>query len=219
MTLIAGALATSLALLLATFGAEIARTSGDRAHAQLAADAAALAAVAESAPYGDGKPEEQAARVARANGARLLECLCPTGGTAAQVRVAVGDIVADARATIDPTAFFPLTATTRSGLHPVLDRAVQRLLQLSEGRVTLVGGWRSTGLQQELWADALRRYGNEELADDWVARPGSSLHERGLAVDLGGDVELAAQLVESLGLPLVRPLPHEPWHFELTSSP
>lgn len=219
MTLIVGALATTLALVLASFGAEIARTSATRAQAQLAADAAALAAVAESAPYGGGEPERQADEVARANGAVLTECLCPVGGTAVQVRVTIDDVVADARATIDPAAFFPLSATTRTGLHPLLDRAVQRLLAASEGRVTLVSGWRSTGHQEELWADALRRYGSPELADDWVARPGSSMHERGLAVDLGGDVEHAAGLVETLGLPLYRPMPHEPWHFELTSSP
>lgn len=218
MTVIIAALATSLALALAGFGAEIARTSASRTHAQLAADAAALAAVAESAPYGDGQPEEQAESVARANGAELLACLCPAGGTAVQVKVAVDDVTAEARATLDPAAFFPLVATTQTGLHPLLDRAVSRLLQAAGGRVSLVSGWRSSERQRSLWADALERYGSAEVADDWVARPGSSMHERGLAVDLGGEVEHAAQLVESLGLPLHRPLAHEPWHFELTSS-
>lgn len=218
MILILAALATSLAVLLASFGAEIARTSATRAKAQLAADAAALAAVAESAPYGGGDPEQQAEDVAQANGASLMKCLCPAGGTAVQVRVVIDDVVADARATIDPSAFFPLTATTRSGLHPLLHRAVQRLLGAAGGRVTFVSGWRSTHHQQELWADALRTYGSAEIADDWVARPGTSMHEYGLAVDLGGDVEHAAALVRSLGLPLHRPMAHEPWHFELTSS-
>ncbi|MFP5352799.1 MAG: D-alanyl-D-alanine carboxypeptidase family protein [Actinomycetota bacterium] len=217
MTTILGALAVSLALALAGFAADIAQTSATRARAQLAADAAALAAVAESAPYGDGDPERQAAQVARDNGASLIDCLCPVGTTAVQVKVAVDGVTADARATIDPTAFFPLAATTGTGLHPVLDRAVQRLLDAAGGRVTLISGWRSTVHQQELWADALRRYGSAEIADDWVARPGSSMHERGLAVDLGGEVEHAADLAEALGLPLQRPLPHEPWHFELTS--
>jgi hypothetical protein len=44
------------------------------------------------------------------------------------------------------------------------------------------------------------------------------MHERGLAVDLGGDVEEAAELVRKLGLPLHRPLANEPWHFELAGS-
>lgn len=219
MTLVAGALAITLTLLLASFGAEIGATSATKGRAQLAADAAALAAVAESAPYGNGEPERRAETTAEANGARLLECLCPVGGTAAQVRVAIDEVVAEARATIDPTAFFPLTAATRTGLHPILDRAVERILQASGGRVTLTSGWRSSGRQVALWADAVQRYGDPEIADDWVARPGASMHEHGLAVDLGGDVELAAELVRSLGLPLHRPLAHEPWHFELLGSP
>lgn len=219
MSVIVGALATTLTVLLASFGAEITGTSATKARAQLAADAAALAAVAESAPYGGNEPQQEAALAARANGARLIECLCRAGGTAAQVRVAVGDVVADARATIDPAAFYPLSATTASGLHPLLERAVQRLLSAAGGRVSLVSGWRSSQKQSELWAAAVARYRDPEIADDWVARPGTSMHERGLAVDLAGDVEHAAELVRSLGLPLHRPLSHEPWHFELVGPP
>jgi hypothetical protein len=44
------------------------------------------------------------------------------------------------------------------------------------------------------------------------------MHELGLAVDLQGDVETAARLVEELGLPLWRPMAYEPWHFELVGS-
>lgn len=219
MTLLVAAVATTLAVALMGFGVELADTSAVRAEAQLAADAAALAAVAESAPYGSNDPRRQAEDVARANGAKLVSCLCPAGGTAVQVRVAVDDVVADARATIDPAAFYPLSATARTGLHPLLDRAVEELLAAAGGRVSLVSGWRSSDRQQELWADALRRYGSVEVADDWVARPGTSMHERGLAVDLGGDVEHAADLVRALRLPLHRPLAHEPWHFELAGSP
>jgi hypothetical protein len=69
-----------------------------------------------------------------------------------------------------------------------------------------------------LWAEALVKYRDPEVADDWVARPGRSLHEKGLAVDLGGDLELAVSLIARLGLPLHRPLPNEEWHFELTGS-
>lgn len=46
--------------------------------AQTAADAAALAAaVASFAPAADDDPEREAHRLARANGAILVECLCP----------------------------------------------------------------------------------------------------------------------------------------------
>ncbi|MEA2485709.1 MAG: D-alanyl-D-alanine carboxypeptidase, partial [Actinomycetota bacterium] len=57
-----------------------------------------------------------------------------------------------------------------------------------------------------------------EAADDWVAPPGGSMHERGLAVDLGGDLQLAVRIVAQLHLPLWRPLMNEPWHFELIGS-
>ena len=44
------------------------------------------------------------------------------------------------------------------------------------------------------------------------------MHERGVAVDLGGDLQLAASLIARLHLPMWRPLPNEPWHFELAGA-
>lgn len=215
MTLLLGSISVTLALLLAGFAADLAAASTLRMRAQLAADAAALAAVAESGPYGEGEHERAAARFAAANGARVLECLCEPASTAVQVRVAIGDVVADARATFDPEMLMPGATYAGDGLHPLLQTSVDRLLTAAKGAVTLVSGRRSTERQSELWADALARYGDAEIADDWVARPGTSMHEKGLAVDLGGDLDLAARLVDHLGLPLHRPLPHEPHHFEL----
>ena len=216
MTLAIGVIAVGLTFLLTGFVVDIAGVGATRAHAQLAADASALAAVAESGPYGDGRHEEVARRFAAANGAELIECLCAPAATAVQVRVAVDGIVADARAVFDPTAMVPLaTDLGASGLHPLLARSLDELLAAAGGRVHLVSGWRSSAEQSVLWADAVARYGDAEAADDWVARPGSSMHERGLAVDLGGDLELALGIVERLDLPLDRPLPNEPWHFEL----
>lgn len=216
MTLLAGAIAISLALMLATFSAQIADASSLKARAQLAADAAALAAVAESGPYGHGEHRREAARFAHANGATLLECLCEPGATAVQVRVVVDDVVADARAVFDPTELMPAAMSfSGEGLHPLLARAVDRVIAASGGRVHVVSGFRSTDKQAILWADAVARYGTAAAADDWVARPGTSMHEKGLAVDLGGDVEMAAAIVDNLDLRLHRPMNHEPWHFEL----
>jgi hypothetical protein len=84
--------------------------------------------------------------------------------------------------------------------------------------VRVLSGFRSRAQQSVLWADALATYGDPELADDWVAPPGFSMHERGLAVDLGGDLDLARRLIGELGLPLVQPLSHEPGHYELAGS-
>jgi hypothetical protein len=187
-----------------------------RERARLAADAAALAAVAESGPYGRNEQEVEAGAYALANGARLVDCICEPGSEAVQVTVAVDEVEATARAVLDASRFAPLSvAYTAEGLHPDLKVAVDRLLLAGRGAFYVVSGWRSSARQRALWDAALDRYGDAESADDWVARPGSSMHELGLAVDLGGDVTLAAQLVEQLRLPLHRPLPHEPWHFEL----
>ncbi len=215
MTLLLGAMGVTLAALLSGFTVDLASASTVRARAQLAADAAALAAVAEAGPYGDGEHERTAARFAAANGARLLECLCEPGATAVQVRVAVDDVVADARATFDASMLMPGVGYAGEGLHPLLQTSVDRLLSAARGAVTLVSGQRTTERQSELWSEAVERYGDPEVADNWVARPGTSMHERGLAVDLGGDLALAARLVEQLGLPLHRPMAHEPHHFEL----
>lgn len=219
MTLLVGCLSCALAILLTTFAADIAAASSSRAHAQTAADAASLAAVAESGPYGDGEPGSVARRFAEANGAELLECLCDVGATAMQVTVEVDGVIAKSRAVIDVDAMMPADlAANSSGLDPVLRRSVERLLHAAGGRLYLVSGWRSPNEQAILWADALRTYGSAEAADDWVARPGQSMHEKGLAVDLGGDLDLAARLVDELGLPLHRPLPNEDWHFELLGA-
>jgi hypothetical protein len=210
---------TMLALAVGGFERHLTEAIGRRARTQTAADAAALAAVGESAPYGLGSPELLARRYAAANGARLLECRCEPGSTSMQVRVAIGDVQAEARAVLDPTAIAPVaTGFEAGGLHPELAAAVEQLVRASGGHVYLVSGYRSSARQQELWVQALAKYGTAENADDWVAPPGRSMHERGLAVDLGGDLDLALRLIEAHGLPLYRPLSNEPWHFELLGT-
>jgi hypothetical protein len=219
MSVLIAGLSVVLALTLAGFSARLAEASGDRLRAQVAADAAALAAAAESIGYGGMDPAGRAALYARRNGAELVACRCRPGGTSAIVTVRVDGVEAQARAVLDVELLQPLPVGFDSrGLHPALAAAVERLVAASGGTVRVVSGYRSTSRQTELWNQALRRYGSAEAADDWVAPPGRSMHERGLAVDLGGDIERALQLISELGLPLYRPLPHEPWHFELVGS-
>jgi D-alanyl-D-alanine carboxypeptidase len=107
---------------------------------------------------------------------------------------------------------------TVAGMHPTLVASVSQLIEASGGRIWVVSGYRDSAHQYRLWLGALEKYGDPEIADNWVAPPGHSFHERGLAVDLGGDLDLAARLVNELGLPLWRPMSWEPWHFELIGS-
>lgn len=218
MSLIFLAIAAALTFALGTFAADLADAATLRARVQIAADAAALAAVAEATPYGSGAPEAAARSYATRNGAVLVSCSCERGGLVATVTVEVSGVRARARADFDPEALLPAVPAPIDGLHPDLAGAIRRLITAAHGAVRVVSGYRSPEEQAALWADALRRYGSAEAADDWVAPPGRSMHNRGLAVDLGGDLDLAARLVRELGLPLHRPLPHEPWHFELVGS-
>lgn len=219
MILLAGAIGMALSMALAVFLGDIGEATSLRGRAQAAADAAALAAVAEAGPYGHGLPERQAETYARLNGAVLTECRCQVGASAVQVTVRLDDVVARARAVIDPEAIMPAAVGGSTGrLHPRLASAVAALVDASGGRIQVTSGARSTSEQTRLWREALSKYGSAEAADDWVAPPGRSMHEKGLAVDLGGDLNLAVELVDRLGLPLWRPMGHEPWHFELLGS-
>lgn len=87
----------------------VADVTSDRVNAQLAADAAALAAVATSVPGRGGDPRGTAARFASLNGARLVDCWCDAGATAVQVEVALGPVRARARAVFDPELLRPAT--------------------------------------------------------------------------------------------------------------
>jgi D-alanyl-D-alanine carboxypeptidase len=216
VTLIVAGLVGTLSFFLVGLQVELGRASSDRIRAQIAADAAALAAVAESAPFGEADPSAVAERFALLNGARLTDCLCEQGATSVQVEVMVGEAAAEARAVFDPDEVAP--AIWNHGLDPSLSALVSQLITAAEGAVWVVSGFRSPSEQNTLWSEALERYGDAESADDWVARPGSSMHEKGLAVDLGGDLVLAERLIVKLGLPIHSPLPNEPWHFELVGE-
>jgi hypothetical protein len=220
MSVLFVSLSLVLSLLCATVVVALGHASSGRARAQTAADAAALAAVYESGPYGSADPEPSARKYARLNGARLTQCDCVAGASEMEVEVVFDDFTARARAIIEvdklaPASLAPIGSATTKHLKAKMRRAVEELISASGGRVHLVSGYRSLERQTELWNEALAKYGDPEIADDWVARPGTSNHERGIAVDLGGDIELAVDLVARLDLPLWRPMSWEPWHFEL----
>ncbi len=98
------------------------------------------------------------------------------------------------------------------GLEPTFAQKLQAMIAASGGKITIRSGFRSVGEQQSLWDAALKKYGSASAARKWVAPPGSSNHNKGAAVDLGGDLALAHKLAPRFGLNF--PMGHEPWHVE-----
>ncbi len=76
----------------------------------------------------------------------------------------------------------------------------------------IVSAYRSNETQKILWDEALKKYGTEAEARKWVAPPGSSRHNTGLAADLCNVSEAARTAAPTFGL-LYR-LEYEPWHIE-----
>lgn len=188
------------------------RVLSQRTSAATAADAAALAGAAEG--------EDGARRLAEENGGRLLEFRDLAGGEVL-VRVAVGDVDACARARgrrplpavppIPPVASASAVGGTggagdRAGLAPSMLAALARADRLLGHPVSIASGLRTRAEQQALYD---RRHTNPYP----VARPGTSDHERGLAVDVPrGSVAELSTVAEAAGL--CRPLPRaDPVHF------
>lgn len=177
-----------------------ARAVVDRARARTAADAAALAGAADG---------EQAARdLAARNGAELVEFDRHDAEVTVRVRIGDVDAYARARATRRPSPGSTAvgTAGARAGLAPAMLVALARADGLLGHPVPVVSGLRTRAEQEALWQ---RRHRNPYP----VARPGSSDHERGLAVDVArSNVDELLTVAAQAGL--CQPLPEtDPVHF------
>lgn len=184
--------------------------AGSRARAQTAADAAALAGAA------DGEPAARA--LAEANEARLIGF--EERGLDTRVVVELGAARATGRArrqggregtggggggwgggggpgVVDP-----------GGLAPAMQAALARAEQLLGQPVPVTSGYRSPEKQRALW---LNRASNPFP----VAAPGTSMHERGLAVDV--PVNFVPRLLTVAARSgLCHPYPKaDPIHFEV----
>lgn len=94
--------------------------------------------------------------------------------------------------------------------------------------LTITSAYRSPELQAQLYESALQRYGSEAEARRWVAPPGRSMHNHGMAVDFaaanGGllrDPNSAEAIwlrenAERFGLAV--PMDWEPWQIELAGG-
>jgi hypothetical protein len=185
-------------LLLGRFGGE----AVDRARVRTAADAAALAGAAT-------RSEDTASDVAARNGGRLesFEQI----GSDVRVRVALGSGSASARARRFGASGDGLEgagAGGQGGLAPALRAALARAGQLLGQPVPITSGARTTAEQRRL-------YDRRAASPYPVAPPGSSMHERGLAVDVpSAFADRLAAVAGQTGL--CRPYPRtDPVHFEL----
>ena len=81
--------------------------------------------------------------------------------------------------------------------------------------IWITSGWRSEQYQEQLFRQAASKYGSQAEAARWVARPGTSVHEAGEAVDIGPDLGAAWLSEHGAAYGLCQIYRNEPWHFEL----
>lgn len=121
---------------------------------------------------------------------------------------------------------------------------LDRLLDAVDGRgaIVPVSGWRSRAEQQAIWDGALAEHGRA-FTETYVARPGCSEHQTGLAIDLGENrpevdflcpafpdngpcgalrrraADFGFVLRYPAGKEAVTGIGHEPWHFRYVGLP
>jgi hypothetical protein len=76
-------------------------------------------------------------------------------------------------------------------------------------------GWRSPEYQQQLFDEAVAKYGSAEEASRWVASPQTSAHVSGRAVDIGPPSAAAWLSQHGAAYGLCQIYRNEPWHYEL----
>lgn len=176
---------------------ELGRRAIVDAEARTAADAAALAGATDG--------PEAAHEVARENDARIVgyEPL----GDEVRVVVQIDGRRAVAQARIDRPSPSEATGST-PGLTPGMQAAIARAEALLGEPIPIVSGWRSRADQQRLWD-------NRASNPYPVARPGTSNHERGIAIDVPRwFVPRLRGVATAAGLCFPLPV-SDPIHFEL----
>lgn len=113
------------------------------------------------------------------------------------------------------TASLPATTAVITGMDTAFANSLRRMMDAIPG-ISIISGFRSTERQAQLWSEAVAKYGSEAEARKWVAPPGRSQHERGMAGDLRFSSpavrEEAHRRASEFGLTF--PLRNESWHVE-----
>lgn len=101
------------------------------------------------------------------------------------------------------------------GVNAELRARVELMLARAKGALVVSSGFRSSAAQQRLWDLHAKNPAKYAPAN----RPGTSKHERGLAVDVECKPDAnprRAALAKECGL--CTPFSHEPWHMELAPN-
>jgi len=171
-----------------------------RAGARNAADAAALAGAAEG--------RAAAVALAEANGAELLSYEDVGFDTLVRVRLGPAEATGRARRSGDRGGGGTGGTGSTKGLAPTMRAALARAEQLLGRPVPITSGFRSTEEQAALYA-------NRAANPYPVAAPGSSMHEKGLAIDVPADF-VPTLLAVAAKAGLCHPYPvDDPIHFEV----
>jgi Putative Flp pilus-assembly TadE/G-like len=197
--------------ILVALTADLARVASARTRAQTAADAAALAAAQELIAPSLASPRNVADEYAERHGAVVTRCECdPASDEAvvvAELTVSLpflggeSRVRAIARAVVEPAGV--------AGLDPGFANRLGCLFRKVPG-LWIVSGFRTREEQAALY----------EEKPDLAAPPGHSMHEVGLAADLGYPSDAARDQAHAVSgsCGLEFPVPHEPWHVEPRDS-
>jgi zinc D-Ala-D-Ala carboxypeptidase len=118
----------------------------------------------------------------------------------------------------DGTTVFNDDIPAVANLDQSLLRAIRRAATDGAGdgvEFYVISGWRSRKHQEQLFREAVSKYGSKEEAARWVATPGTSAHETGNAVDIGHSDATALLSEHGAGYGLCQIYSNEPWHYEL----
>ena len=111
---------------------------------------------------------------------------------------------------------------TISNLDPdLLDavRAAARDAKDDGVTLTITSGWRSRAHQQQLFDEAVSKYGSEDEARRYVSTPDTSAHVTGDAVDIGPTDADDWLNQHGVDYGLCQIFANEIWHFELATTP
>jgi zinc D-Ala-D-Ala carboxypeptidase len=118
----------------------------------------------------------------------------------------------------DGTTVFDDSVAGVANLDPDLLAALRAAATAAAGdgvTVYIDSGWRSREYQQQLFNEAVSKYGSMDAAARWVASPNTSAHVSGDAVDIGHSNAAAWLSEHGARYGLCQIYANEPWHYEL----